>query len=80
VTRRLQLLFLAALLGVLVALGLLAAALGGAVAVGAYAVVALGVVLVGAARARRAVSAARREAGRTCTCCTTSQFDEVTVL
>lgn len=76
-TRRLQVLFLLALLGVLVALGVLAAAVGGWPALVAYAVVALGLVLVGAARARRSV---RRQEGHTCDCCTSTIHDEVTVL
>ena len=77
-TRRLQILFVVALLGVLTALGVLAAALGGPVAVGAYALVVLVLLAVVAARARRGV--VLPDGGRTCDCCTTSQYDEVTVL
>ena len=78
-TRRLQVLFLLALLGVLTALGVLAAAVGGAVALVAYAVVVVALLAVGAARARSRRPASLPE-GRTCTCCTTSQLDDVTVI
>ncbi|MCW2680831.1 MAG: hypothetical protein JWM62_2232 [Frankiales bacterium] len=78
--RRVQLLFLAALVGVLVCLGLGVHALAGTVPALAYAVIALALLLVGAARARAAAEAARRATGRTCTCCTTSQHDPVKVI
>ena len=78
--RRTQLLFLTALLGVLAIVGIVVADLLGTVAAVVYAVVAVGLVLVGAARARAAEAARRRAAGRTCTCCTTSHFDPVTVV
>ena len=78
--KRLQVLFLVALLGVLACLGLGVLALAGPVAAGAYAVVALLLVVVASARARAAAAAARRAAGRTCTCCTTSQHDPVKVI
>ncbi len=80
VTRRLQLLFLAALLGVLVAVGLVVAAVAGPWATVAYAVVVLVLLWLGAGRARAAQARARAAAGRTCTCCTTSQHDPVKVI
>ncbi len=78
--RRLQLLFLLALLGVLVAVGVVVVDLLGPVAGVVYAVLAVGAVLVAAGRARAAAVEARRAAGRTCTCCTTSHFDPVKVV
>ena len=79
-SRRPQVLFLAALLGVLVCVGLLVVGLAGPVAAGAYSVLVLGLLVVGAARAKAAQERARRAAGRSCTCCTTSQHDPVKVI
>ena len=79
-SRRVQLLFLAALVGVLTSVGLGVLAVAGVVPAVAYAVVAVALLLVGAARARAAAAEARRAAGRTCTCCTTSHFDPVKVI
>ena len=79
-TRRLQVLFLVALVGVLVCVGLGVLALAGGLAALAYSVVAALVLGVAAARARAAQEAARLAAGRTCTCCTTSQHDPVKVI
>ena len=76
-TRRLQVLFLLALLGVLLAAGLVVADLGGPLAAGAYAVVMVGLVLAVAARSRAA--AAAPPPGRTCTCCTSTVHDPVEV-
>jgi hypothetical protein len=70
---RLQVLFAAALLGVLTALGVALSALGWPV-VAAYAVVVVGGVALVAARGRR-----KPETGRTCACCTTTVFDPVEV-
>ena len=67
-TGRLQLLFLVALLGVLVVVGVVVAELGGPVAAAVFAVVALGLLVAGAARARAAV-AARPRPVQHCTCC-----------
>lgn len=78
--RRLQVLFLAALLGVLVVVGLVVADLAGPWATTAYALVVLGLLSLGAGRSRAAQARARAEAGRTCTCCTTSQHDPVKVI
>jgi hypothetical protein len=58
-TRRVQVLFLLALVGVLVCLGLVVGGLAGPWAAAAYAVVALGLLVVGSARARAAQAAAR---------------------
>ena len=81
---RLQVLFLVALLGVLLAIGLAVAGLAGPWVALGYAVVALVLVGVAAGRARaaqeRARERARTAAGRSCTCCTTSQHDPVQVI
>lgn len=79
-SRRNQVLFVVALLGVLAATGTLVAALLGTVAGVVYAVVVVGLVLFGAARARAAEAARRAEAGRTCSCCTATHFDPVKVV
>jgi hypothetical protein len=79
-SRRLQVLFLVALVGVLVCVGLGVLALAGPAAAAVYAVVALGLLSVGGARARAKQQAARREAGYSCSCCTTSQHDPVKVI
>ena len=80
VPRRLAVLFLTAVTGVLVAIGLIVdAALGTAVAVG-YAVVVLALVLVGAQLVKRRVRVEALAAGRTCTCCTGSVHDPVQVI
>jgi len=68
VTRRLQVLFLVALLGVLVVVGVVVADLGGPVAAAVYGVVAVGLLVAGAARARAAVTARPRPVQH-CTCC-----------
>jgi hypothetical protein len=79
--KRLQVLFLLALVGVLVCVGLGLLALAGAVPALVFAVVALVLLAGGAARARAATAAAERAAaGRSCTCCTTSQHDPVKVI
>ena len=81
---RLQVLFLVALLGVLLAVGLAVQALLGGWAALAYAVAALLLVCIAAARARAAQQRARERArsasGRTCTCCTSTQHDPVKVI
>ncbi|MHB8961358.1 MAG: hypothetical protein ACYDAN_17250 [Candidatus Limnocylindrales bacterium] len=79
-SKRLQVLFLVALIGVLVCVGLAVAALAGPLAAAVYAVLAVGLLAVGAGRARAAQQAARREAGYSCSCCTTSQHDPVKVI
>ena len=75
-TRRLQVLFLLALLGVLAAAGLVIADLGGPVAAVVYAVLVVGGLLHAAGRAR---AAAAPPAGRTCTCCTSTVHDPIEV-
>ncbi len=79
-SRRVQVLFLAALLGVLLVVGLVVADLAGPWAAAAYAVVVLVLVSLGAGRARAAQARERAAAGRSCTCCTTSQHDPVKVI
>jgi hypothetical protein len=80
VTRRLQVLFLVALLGVLACVGLLVLSLAGGLAASAYAVVVVVLLGLGAGRARAAQARAKRLAGRSCDCCTTSQHDPVRVV
>jgi hypothetical protein len=79
-SRRLLALLCAAVLGVLVVLGLVVTALLGAVGGAVYAVVAVALVAVGAVRGRRLLAPPARPAGRTCDCCTTTHFDPVTVI
>ena len=79
-SRRVQVLFLLALLGVLTCIGLALLAYVGGLAAGVYAGMTLVLLAVAARRARAAQEAARRDAGRTCTCCTTSQHDPVKVV
>ena len=79
-SRRVQVLFLVALVGVLACVGLGVLAVAGIVPALAYAALAVVLLLVGAGRARAAAAEARRAAGRTCTCCTTSQHDPVKVI
>ena len=76
-SRRLQVLFLLALVGVLAAAGLVVADLAGPVAATGYAVVTAGLLLAVAARARAAADA--RPAGSTCSCCTSTVHDPVEV-
>ena len=80
--RRVQVLFLAALLGVLVVLGVVVGELAGRWAVLAYSVVVLVVLSVVGSRARAAQARPARlsAGGRSCTCCTTSQHDPVKVI
>ena len=80
---RLAVMFLTALLGVVIALGLAMARLGAPVAlVYVLAVLVASVLLARRARLLRARSrsASRAVAGRTCTCCTTSVHDPVKVI
>ena len=79
-SRRLLALLCAAVLGVLLTVGLAVAALAGPVVAGVYAVVAVALVVVGAVRGRRLLAPRPLPAGRTCTCCTTSHFDPVKVI
>jgi hypothetical protein len=79
-SRRLLALLCAAVLGVLVVLGLAVTALLGAVAGVLYAALAVGLVVVGAVRGRRLLAPPARPAGRTCDCCTTTHFDPVKVI
>ena len=83
--RRLAALFLTAVLGVLLAVGLLLTQLGPAV-VTAYVVIVAGGLALLARRARalrtstRTGPSARLAAGRTCSCCTSSVHDPVQVI
>ena len=79
-SRRLLALLCAAVLGVLVVLGLAVTALLGAVGAVLYAVLALAVVAAGVVRGRRVLAPPARPAGRTCDCCTTTHFDPVEVI
>ena len=82
-SKRLGLLFLVALVGVLAMIGaVLGRELGGPVALG-YALVVIALLATGSVLARRqerAAADARLAAGRTCTCCTGTVHDPVQVL
>lgn len=73
--RRLQVLFLIALLGVLAAIGTLLGALAGPWVAATYAVVVVGLLAAGARRAR----AAQAPLARACSCCTGTVHDPVQV-
>ena len=79
-SRRLLALLCAAVLGVLVVLGLAVTALLGAVGGAVFAGAALVLVAVGAVRGRRLLAPPARPAGRSCDCCTTTHFDPVKVI
>ena len=79
-SRRLLALLCAAVVGVLLVLGLAVTVVLGAVGGAVYAVVALSVVVVGVVRGRRLLAPPARPAGRTCDCCTTSHYDPVKVI
>ncbi len=78
--RRLLALLCAAVLGVLVVLGLAVHALLGPAGGAVFAVLAVALVVVGAVRGRRVLAPPARPAGRTCDCCTTTHFDPVEVV
>ena len=75
-TRRPQVMFLVALLGVLALFGVVAQALGGPLVLVAYAVGVLVLLLAGARRARALLA----PPGRTCSCCTGTVHDPVRVI
>lgn len=79
-SRFLRLLLCAALLGVLLVIGLVVAGTLGAVAASVYAVLALVLVVVAVARGRKALAPTPLPPGRSCTCCTTSQHDPVKIV
>ena len=79
-SRRLLALMCAAVLGVLVAVGLLVAAVAGVVGAVVYGVLAVALVVVGAVRGRRLLAPPPLPPGRTCSCCTTTHFDPVKVI
>ena len=80
VPRQLAALFLLAVTGVLVAIGLVVGALLGTVAAAVYAAAVLTLLLVGAQLVKRRARVAAIQAGRTCTCCTGSVHDPVQVI
>jgi len=67
VTRRLQVLFLLSLAGVLLAVGVVVGELAGPLAAAVYGAAVLALLVVGAVRARRAVAA--RRPVQHCSCC-----------
>ena len=78
---RLLALLCAALLGVLLVVGLVVHALTGPVGAVAYGLLALALVVASSVQGRRLLAPPPpRSDGRTCTCCTTSQLDPVTVI
>ena len=80
-SRRLLALLCAAVLGVLVVVGLAVTALLGAVVGAVFAAAALVLVGVGAVRGRRLLAPPPpRPVGRSCDCCTTTHFDPVKVI
>ena len=79
-SRRLLALMCAAVLGVLLVVGLVVWEVAGPWGAGVYAVLAMALVVAGAARGRRLLEPPLRTDGRTCSCCTTSQLDPVTVI
>ncbi len=79
-SRRLLALLCAAVLGVLVVLGLAVTALLGGIAGAVFAGAAVVLVAVGAVRGRRLLAPPARPAGRSCDCCTTTHFDPVKVI
>jgi hypothetical protein len=79
-SRRLLALLCAAVLGVLVVLGLVVTALLGPVGAVVYALGAVALVVVGAVRGRRLLAPPPRPAGRTCDCCTSTHTDPVKVI
>ena len=80
VPRQLAALFLLAVTGVLVAIGLVVGAVLGTVAAVVYAAAVLTLLLVGAQLVKRRARVAAIQAGRTCTCCTGSVHDPVQVI
>lgn len=79
-SRRLLVLLCAAVLGVLVSLGLLVAAVAGTVGVVVFVVLASVLVAVSAVRGRALLAPPPLPPGRSCTCCTTTHFDPVEVI
>ena len=79
-SRRLLALMCAAVLGVLLVVGLVVWEVAGTLGAGVYAVLALPLVAAGAARGRRLLEPPLRTDGRTCSCCTTSQLDPAVVI
>ena len=80
VPRQLAALFLLAVTGVLVAIGLVVGAVLGTVAAVIYSAAVLTLLLVGAQLVKSRARVAAIQAGRTCTCCTGSVHDPVQVI
>ena len=80
VPRQLAALFLLAVTGVLVAIGLVVDAALGTFAAVVYTAAVLTLLLVGAQLVKRRARVAAIQAGRTCTCCTGSVHDPVQVI
>jgi hypothetical protein len=78
--KQLVALFLLAIAGVLVAVGLVVQAAAGAAGAVVYVALLLGLLLVGRRQVRRRARAAALSAGRTCTCCTGTVHDPVQVV
>ena len=79
-TLRLRVLLCLALLGIAVSVGLIVLSAFGLLAAGGYTVV-VGLLLGWAVdRGRRALAPTPLPAGRTCSCCTTSQLDPVRIV
>jgi hypothetical protein len=79
-SRRLAALFCLAVLGILVLGGIVVGSLTGLVGLLGYAAVTGGLLGLAIARGRRLWQPAPLPAGRTCTCCTTSQHDPAEVV
>ena len=79
-SRGLRVLLCTALLGVLLVLGLAAGLWLGPVGAALYAIVAVALVLAAVVAGRRALAPVPLPPGRSCTCCTTSQHDPVTII
>jgi len=79
-SRLLPALLCLALIGIALSVGLVVLSALGGVAALAYAAVVVALLLVGGVRARRALAPPPAPAGRTCTCCTTTQHDPVRIV
>ena len=79
-TRALRVLMCAAVLGLLLTVGLVIGAAAGVAASVVYVVAAFVLLVLAVARGRRLLAPPPLPAGRTCQCCTTSQHDPVKVI
>ena len=78
--RRLLALLCVALVGVVLAVGLVVTSVFGPAGAVVYGLAAAALLVVGAVRGRRLLAPPPRTDGRTCTCCTATQFDPVEVV